>query len=525
MQTDAAAPPVIWKLPHAMWGLLLASTFCLGFYFQAALARLYSIWMSSDEYSYGIMIPFISAFMLWQRRDRLAQASFEPNWLGVAVLVLGLLLGTLGQLAGSAALSLYAFLVALAGFALAFLGRRGFGVVAAPLAMLILMLPVPDVVFRNLSQVLQLVSSRLGVEILRLLGISVFLEGNVIDLGTMKLQVVEACSGLRYLFSLLTLGIVAAYFFRAPLWQRLLLVASTPFITVLMNSVRIALVGVTVEHFGRGAAEGLLHDFEGLVVFLGCVIILLAEIALLSRLSGRRLQDAFVIALPDLDTKQAQVRTRAVPVTLGVACALLAGAVVAAQVLPKPQQVVPTRKDFSYFPQQVGDWHGRPFPMEKQFLDVLQLDDYMLANYSDSQGRVVNAYVAYYAAQTQRLHDHSPRQCLPGGGWEIRSMAGYTVPGVALDGAPLQVNRVVIEKGQERQLAYYFFRQRNRTLVSESLVKFFMVYDMVMRQRSDGALIRLITPLAAGEPLTGADERLAAFAAELAPRLPDYVPR
>jgi exosortase D (VPLPA-CTERM-specific) len=526
MQPDAALPsPVIWKFTHAMWGLLAASAFCLGVYFYPALARLYSIWMSSDEYSFGIMIPFISAFMLWQRRDRLALIRFEPTWAGVAVLLLGLVLGTIAQLAGSATISLYSFLLALAGLALAFLGRRGFMVVAAPLAMLFLMLPLPDVVFRNLSAMLQLISSRLGVEMLRLMGVSVFLEGNVIDLGTMKLQVVEACSGLRYLFSLVTLGVIAAYFYRGPLWQKLLLVASTLPITVLMNSFRIAVVGMTVEHFGRSAAEGVLHDFEGVVVFLGCTLILIAEIWVLSRLSGRKMQDAFVMTLPDAPPKEAQTRTRAIPATLGVAAALLAGAAVAAQLMPKAEPVLPTRKDFAYFPQQMGDWRGRPYAMEQQIINVLQLDDYMLANYVDGVGRTVNTYVAYYATQTQRLHDHSPRQCMPGGGWEIRKLERYPVPGISVQGQPFAVNRVIIEKGEDRQLAYYWFKQRDRTLTNESLVKFYMVYDTVTRQRSDGALVRLVTPIARGEQVAAADERLAAFASELVPRLADYVPR
>jgi exosortase D (VPLPA-CTERM-specific) len=471
------------------------------------------------------MVPFIAAFMLWQRRDRLAAVDFQPGWIGVAVLVFGLSLGTIAQVAGSATFSLYSFLIALAGLALAFLGLRGFKIVAPALAMLILMLPLPDVVFRNLSQVLQLFSSRLGVEMVRLMGVSVYLEGNVIDLGTMKLQVVEACSGLRYLFSLVTLGVIAAYFFRAPLWQKVLLVLSTLPITVLMNSLRIAIVGITVEHFGRAAAEGVLHDFEGIVVFLGCTLILIFEMWLLSRLSGRKLQDAFVMTLPEPGRASAQVRTRAIPATLAVALALLAGAAVAAHVVPKTQPSAPSRKDFSYFPQQVGDWRGRPYPMEQQFVNVLQLDDYILANYADGTGRMINLYVAYYAAQTQRLHDHSPRQCMPGGGWEIRKLETYQVPGVALDGKPLSVNRVVIEKGQDRQLAYYWFRQRDRTLTSESLVKFYMVYDMVARGRTDGALVRLVTPVFPGEQLPAADARLAAFAAELAPRLPEYVPR
>jgi exosortase D (VPLPA-CTERM-specific) len=526
MQSDAAQPaPVVWTFPSAMWLVLAACGFCLGVFFYPSLVRLWDIWMTSEEYSYGVMIPFIAAFMLWQRRDRLALLQFAPSWVGLVVLLVGLAIGALAHIATSLALSLYAFLLCLGGLAYAFLGRRGFMVVLAPLAMLILMFPLPDIIFRELSQTLQLWSSQIGVGILRLIGVSVFLDGNVIDLGTMKLQVVEACSGLRYLFSLVTLGIIAAYFYRGPLWQKLVLVASTVPITVLMNSVRIALVGVTVEHFGIQAAEGVLHDFEGLVVFAGCMVLLIAQIWLFARLSGRKLQDAFVITLDAPKPAGAQARARSVPATLGVALAVLAGAAVANTLVPLPEPVSPQRRDFTYFPQQVGEWQGKPVPLERQFADVLQLDDYLLANYMDPAGRLVNAYVAYYASQTQRLHDHSPRQCMPGGGWEIRELKRHTVPGIEFHGKPLNVNRVIIQKGEDRQLVYYWFKQRDRILDKESQVKFYMVWDTLTRQRSDGALVRLVTPVARGEPLSAGDERLTAFAAELVPRLPEHVPQ
>ncbi len=525
MQRDATlTAPVVWSCPNVMWGLLAGAAFCVGTFFHPVLVRLYGIWMSSDEYSFGIFIPFISLFMLWQQRDRLALIRFEASWLGVVVLVVGLALGALAQLASSVTIALYAFLISLAGLALAFVGRRGFAAVAAPLAMLILMLPLPDVLFRELSQALQLVSSRFGVAMLRAAGVSVFLEGNIIDLGSMKLQVAEACSGLRYLFSLVALGVVAAYFFRAAMWQRLLLVVSTLPITVLMNSVRIALVGITVEHFGLEAAEGVLHAFEGLVVFMGCMVILIGLMWLMARLSGRKLQDSFVLTLPAPKHAAAESRIRAVPATLGVAAALLAGAAAAHLAIPPPESVTPARRDFTYFPQELGDWRGRPEPMEKQFLDALQLDDYLLANYVDRSGRAVNAYVAYYASQTQRLHDHSPRECMPFGGWEIVTLERHVVPGVTVASQPLEVNRVIIQKLEARQLVYYWFKQRERSLTRESSLKFYMLWDMIFRQRSDGALVRLVTPMVPGEPDAVADERLAAFASELVPRLPDYVP-
>jgi exosortase D (VPLPA-CTERM-specific) len=503
--------------------LLIAYSAWLVMLYWDTVRSMVSVWYRSETFAHGFVILPISLWLVW--RDRAALAQMQPRrelapW-ALAAMAGAVAVWFAGELADVLPARQFAWITLLLAGTWLIVGTDVMRRIAFPALFLYFAVPAGEFLLPTLIEW----TADFTVAALRASGVPVLRDGMTFQIPTGSWSVVEACSGLRYLFSLVTLGVIAAYFFRAPLWQKLVLVLSTLPITVFMNSLRIAIVGVTVEHFGRSAAEGVLHDFEGIVVFLGCTLILIAEMWLLSRLSGRKLQDAFVMSPPARREKSVQVRTRAIPGTLGVALALLAGAAVAAQIMPKGQHTAPARKDFSYFPQQVGDWRGRPYPMEQQYLDVLKLDDYMLANYADSTGRLVNLYVAYYAAQTNRLHDHSPRQCMPGGGWEIRKLENYTVPGVSLASVPLQVNRVLIEKGGERQLAYYFFRQRDRTLTSESMVKFYMVYDMITRQRSDGALVRLVTALAPGERLSAGDERLAAFAAELAPRLTDYVPR
>ena len=124
--------------------------------------------------------------------------------------------------------------------------------------------------------------------VIRLFDISVYLEGNVIDLGVYQLQVVEACSGLRYLFPLMSFGFLISYIYRGPVWQKVVIFLSTIPITVVMNSFRIGVIGVTVEHFGIAAAEGFLHDFEGWIVFMACLGFLLFEIWILYMFSERK---------------------------------------------------------------------------------------------------------------------------------------------------------------------------------------------------------------------------------------------
>ena len=519
MRREAAlAAPVLWTCPHAVWGLLAVCAIGLGVVFQPALSRLYALWMERDEYSFGVLVPFIAAFLLWQRRGGLAATRFEASWLGITLLGFGLALGALGRISTLDTLSQYAFLVCLAGVVLAFVGRRALGVVTGPLAILVFMLPLPEILLRELSGMLQLLSSQLGVWLIRLAGVSVYLEGNVIDLGTMKLQVVEACSGLRYLLPLLPLGFITAYFFRAPLWQRALLVASTLPITLLMNSARIALIGVTAEHFGRAAAEGFLHDFEGWAVFMVCMAALFAEMWVFSRIARLPFNQVFGIELPARAPRVAEVRVRAVPATLGVAAALICAVAAAQALAPQPESIAPPRRDFTGFPLELGAWRGRTEPMRPEYVEVLKLDDYLLANFAGGAQPAVNLYIGYYASQRDGIAAHSPRDCLPADGWEMQSFEAHAVPGVAA------LNRVVIQKGQARQLVYYWFQQRERVLAGEYAVKFYLFWDLVTRSRSDGALVRLVTLLPPGEDIAAADARLAAFAAELAPRLPAFVP-
>ena len=155
-----------------------------------------------------------------------------------------------------------------------------------PIIFLLFAIPLPYFIDAVLSYRLQLISSELGTAFIRLFQIPVFREGNVIDLGVYKLQVVEACSGLRYLYPLMSLGFLAAYFFQAPIWQRALIFLSTIPITIVMNSLRIGIVGILVDHFGPQDADGFLHMFEGWIIFIACAGVLVAEMSLLARLAS-----------------------------------------------------------------------------------------------------------------------------------------------------------------------------------------------------------------------------------------------
>lgn len=517
---------IVWR--PTLWIWLSGAILCLlvGIVYFEGFKELVRVWDSKEEYSYGYMIPFITLFLIWQRKDLLERISFNGSWAGLALVVLGFALFVLGNLSTLFLIVQYSFLVVVLGLALSFCGWRGFKIIAVPLLFLAFMIPLPTFFLTEISTRLQFISSEIGVWVIRLFGISVYLEGNVIDLGTMKLQVVEACSGLRYLFPLMTLGFMAAYFFKAAFWKRAFVFLSTIPVTVLMNSFRIGLIGVTVEYWGQEMAEGFLHDFEGWAVFMACTAVLVVEMWLLSRIGKNRLplREAFGLELPALTPKDAEIRQRNLPKPFLAGMVMVAVVAVTSFAMPERVELQVARKDFSEFPLEVNGWKGKDERLEQIYLDALKLDDYLLSDFTDGQQHAINFYVAYYASQRKGESAHSPRTCIPGGGWEMKGLAEHEVAGVNINGIPLRVNRAIIQLGEQRQLVYYWFQQRGRIITNEYLVKWFIFWDALTRNRSDGSLVRIITPLAPGESEASGDARLVEFSKGVVQRLPEFVP-
>ncbi len=155
----------------------------------------------------------------------------------------------------------------------------------------------------------------------------------------------------------------------------------------------------------------------------------------------------------------------------------------------------------------------------------MQLDDYVLADYVNDAGGSANFYVSWYNSQRKGEAVHSPRACLPGGGWQMQQFAQRTLAGIAINGEPLRVNRAIVAQGNQRALVYYWFQQRGRVIDNEFAVKWYLFWDAVTRHRTDGAMVRLMTALPAGGNASEADRQLTEFASRVAPDLPRYIPK
>jgi exosortase D (VPLPA-CTERM-specific) len=516
----------MWKSPLLWWVMLGVTAILAGYAFLDTVQDMIHRWDTKEEYGYGYMIPFITLFLIWQRKNQLAEIEFHPSLAGFLLVVLGGMAFFLGAVATTHTLSQYGLVITIMGVALSLLGWQAFRIVVVPLALLFFMVPLPPFIYNTLSTKLQLLSSEIGVAVIRLFGISVYLEGNVIDLGSYKLQVVEACSGLRYLFPLVSLSFIAAYIYSGALWKKAVIFLSSIPITVLMNSFRIGVIGVLVEYGGPGQAEGFLHDFEGWIIFMACIAILVLEMAILAKVGREKmpLADAFAIDLPDpipADVERKQRNLKPLSWFVPVLVAVIAASSVYVQ---GRENIFPERRMFAEFPLSIAEWNGETGTVEDNILASLKTEDYMISDFVSQDGRRVNLWIAYYADQAAGSAAHSPRSCIPGGGWLIKDLSLRSVDGIRVNGKSLQVNRLLIKKGDYTQVVYYWFKQRERNVTNEWLVKWFLFWDGMTRNRTDGALVRLTAFVQPGEDVSVADDSLVEFLSDVHPYLAEYVP-
>ena len=525
MKTGNESIKTIWKETPLAWASILVALILLLVTFRSGLKVMVETW-GMEEYSYAYLLPFIVLFLVWQKKEALEKIPFQGSWPGLVLVFAGVALFFIGNLATLYVIVQYAFLLTLAGLVLTFTGWRGFKLIWVPLLILVFMVPLPSFLFNNLSAQLQLISSQLGVAVIRLFGISVNLQGNVIDLGVFKLQVIDACSGLRYLFPLMTLSFIAAYFFKGAFWKRAIIFLSSIPITVFMNSFRIGVIGVMVDNWGPSMAQGFLHEFEGWAVFMSCTGVLIVEMWLLAKIGKEKmpLREAFGLDFPAPSPKDAQVLRRSVPYSFIASVLLLAVVAALSTALPTRVEVPPQRANFSSFPLQIGEWRGQGGHLDQIYIDALKFTDYIISDYTNRNHHAVNFYVAYYASQRKGASAHSPRSCIPGDGWVIASLTQRTIAGATVNGHPLRVNRTVIQKGDDKELVYYWFQQRGRVITNEYMVKWWLFWDAFTRNRTDGAMIRLTTSVNGGQSMQEADRRLTNFAQAVTPQLQAYIP-
>jgi len=265
---------------------VLAVTGTFALLYHEVLAKLLHDWSTDDNYSHGFLIVPLALYFSWERRGDLAKAPRRPNLLGLPIIIGSIALMVVGVLGAELFLTRISMLGVVLGFVLYVFGLPYVRILGFPLALLLLMIPIPAIIFNQIAFPLQLLASRFGAETLMALDVPVFREGNIIVLPHTVLEVAEACSGIRSLVSLLTLGIVYGYLADSRLGVRLTLAAATIPIAIVTNGLRVAGTGFAAHVFSPAAAEGFFHTFSGWLVFVAAFAMLVVVQLLVSRMSS-----------------------------------------------------------------------------------------------------------------------------------------------------------------------------------------------------------------------------------------------
>lgn len=507
-----------------------AVSLSIAFLYATVLAKLGQDWWSDENYSHGLLVPFVIALIVWQSRETLRQR-IEPGSLigGTCVLLSTLMLiaGTLGAELFTQRISLVLMLV---GIVIYLLGVRVATLLAVPFALLILAIPIPQIVFNRIAFPLQIWASQMAVWGIRLFDVPSLRKGNVIDIlprgstQTISLEVVEACSGIRSMMTLITLALILAYFTRradeirlamlstADLWRAIVLMASAIPIAVLTNAARVTGTGVMTYYYGKQATEGTIHDASGWVVYVIALMLLIGVNAILKRV--------FVSSKEAADLPASVPGIGRVSVLPLIAIMLIGG--IAVNWFATRAEAVVERRSLMELPEILGEWRqkGSEFKFDYQIESILKVSDYSMREYYLPDGRIGNIYVGYYGSQRGGATYHSPQNCLPGAGWVMKDPQLIEIQGP--NGKMFTANRYLIENGIYNEVMIYWYQGRGRTEASEYRDKVNTVIDSVFRRRSDGAMVRVMTSV-------GQDEEAAILAARdlsarLAEVLPDFVP-
>lgn len=528
MSFSALNLKVIWK------PLLIAAG--LSFLYATVLAKLGYDWWTDDNYSHGLLVPFVIAYIIWLDSDGLGRSRKKPEiWLGVSITGFSLLMLLMGTLASELFTQRLSFVAMLVGVAVYFFGRHILRKLLVPFLLLLLAIPIPQILFNKIAFPLQIWASQVAQWGIGLFGIPAGRKGNVIEiipLGATQvvgLEVVEACSGIRSLMTLVTLALILGYFTRercdqvAKSWRELirnpdsirigLLMLSAIPIALVTNAARVMTTGFLTYFYGPDTAGGSWHEISGSFVFLTALVLLILVNFGLKRISWRAISDHSGEGATFGNSSHFSIITDRQTVLLFTAI-LLGGAFI--NWFQHRGEIEVARKPLSEIPARLGIWEqkGGDVRFDAETEKVLRASDYVMRDYFGPDKRL-NLYVGFYASQRSGATYHSPQNCLPGSGWEMKDpqLIDINTEG----GRSFKANRYIVQHGEHREILIYWYQGRGRITPSEYQDKIYTSLDSIFMRRSDGAMVRIMTPV-------GKDEGVSLRAAiDLSSRLEDNI--
>ncbi len=468
----------------ALGALLVAFAVAYG----SVVASLVGAWWSNTMYSYGLLIPFISAYLVWV--DRAALLSVETRaapLLGGAVLLGGLGMLVVGSAGAIISLQQLSLLASLAGTIILVWGTRMLKAVRLPIAYLLFMVPVWEVVTDRLHFPFQMVSAKLGVFLLHMVGVPAYRQGVFIELPRVTLEIAEVCSGVNYLLAVLALGIPLAHLSVEGWRRQVLLVVGAVAIAAFSNGLRVAVIGVLAYAGFDGDIHGPFHVLQGLFVSAIGYVALFVGAGMLSggRIRGRVAQRAEESSRVGQPGGWASGSLRAMLAAGGL---LAVAGSFAAFWQPAARPLV---RDLETFPYRVNEWQGRSIPMDRGLPGSVAGEYVLSRRYASPTGDEVDLYVGYFASQTQGRELAGDRfRTLSRDAGRARLDLGAT--------APLEVGTLIRREGAVEKHVVFWYDLNGVALANGYEVKLGTAWSALTRGRTDGAIVVVTTALPAG---------------------------
>ncbi len=483
--------------------------------FWSVVQKLLLRWDTGDNsYTYAVIPIFI--YLCWDIRDKFRFNELSWNFWGLLPAFFSVFLIFAGEIGSVESLTYLGLWGCITSYAITIYGFRTKHLFF-PFLMLVFIVPLPEFINNLLTFKLKLLASSISVEMFRLAGLSVFLEGNVIDMGIEKLQVVDACSGLRYFMSLIVISLLVGYLFTKGWWRRIIILLLVIPLSSFVNGLRIFVMGMLINNGMKEYTEGVYHDLNGVIVFMVAGALLVGAAFILNKIGPSPVANG-------IDDPGGRETNKTLPIIItGVFCLLFAGGAYAYRSIPT-SATHPERATFEAFPMQLGKWQGDRIVLDEKLVEEgLWSDDYVNASYRKEGGsNSIYLLIPFYAWQGTRHTVHAPQACLLGGGYSIEQEQIHRVQ-VTPDRA-IEIKALLLAKGDQKMLATHIFLQRGRVLTSPWTNKFYLMYDSMTKRRTDGALVRVELVLTPNQSLEDGLSMIDDFYQQLWPLLPKYVP-
>ena len=476
--------------------------------YTPTLIGIYKKVSTNKDYTHALLMPFIAGYLIWERRKDLLNIQIKPC-LKIFPLILFTFLfslyGVLGSDISAARISWWLWLVCIVIFCY---GIDAFKTLFLPLIMLGFMIPLPQHVQAPLTMSLKLISSKLAFFIINTAGIPVHVEGNIIDLGDVQLQVVDACSGLRYVLPLIALGILCAYFFQKHLWKRIILVILTLPIAVLMNGLRVGITAILYQWVSPKVAEGFFHGFSGWFIFIASFALLMGFNYILKLLPPKDFKKQKDI-VKDLKQKQNNYIVFGIIVVL---LSVLFLTSISTATMPRVKLI----NGIKAFPLEFNGWKGILEPIDPEILKRSGAEEGFQATYINKKKEIVSVYIGYRGTPFMETEEffHSPTVCLPASGWKILEKTTYRIPNIPYY-KNFVVTRLLAEKMGQRQLLYFWFQTKSKIARHIFENRFHLALHALKRDNTYDLTVHVYTPIKYNEDIKIAQKRLNNFVKDL----------